>query len=67
MLYSAIALAVKQEVIQQIHFASSTQIRQMKDDNPRELYVKMMTTAKDKCSLSPSQIVGFSAGCRICL
>ena len=35
MLYSAIALAVKQEVIQQIHFAPPTKMTKRKDDNPR--------------------------------
>ena len=66
--YSVIALAVKQEVMQQIDFTPLTKIRQGKDDSPRELYVKM-TTAKDNCGLSPSQTVRFTSlvTCNICL
>ena len=60
--YSVIALAVQQEVIQQVDFSPLTKIKQGKDDNPRELYGKMMTTAKETCGLSLSQINGFPPG-----
>ncbi len=54
--YSIIALAVQQEVVQHIDFTPLTKIRQGKDENPRELYEKMMKTAKENCGLSQSQI-----------
>ena len=60
--YSIIALAVQQEVVQQIDFTPLTKIKQGKDDNPRELYEKMMVTAKENCGLSLNQIDGLPPG-----
>ena len=54
--------ADNQEKIQQVDFTPLTIIKQGKDENPRELYGKMMTTAKENCGLSPNQIVGIPPG-----
>lgn len=54
--YNIIALAVEKEIVQQTDFSPLTKLKQSKDDNPRELYGKMMTTVKENCGLSQSQI-----------
>lgn len=60
--YSVIALAVQREVVRQIDFTSLTRIRQGKDENPREVYEKFVTTARDNCGLSQSHIEGLPPG-----
>lgn len=60
--YSIIALTVQQEVVQQIDFTPLTRIRQGNDDNPQELYEKMMMTAKENCGLSQNPIDGVPPG-----
>ena len=57
MLYSIIALAVEQEVIQQIDF--TPQKNRLRKD---ETTTYRPTTTKDNCSLSPSQFVRYSVG-----
>lgn len=57
--YSIIALAVQQEVVQQIDFTPLTKIRQANDDNPQELYEKIMMTAKENCGLSQVRLMDF--------
>ncbi|KAG8013680.1 hypothetical protein GBF38_022163 [Nibea albiflora] len=60
--YNTIALAIDREVEQQVDFLPLTKLKQGKDENPRELYERMLVMTKESCGLSRSMVNNLPPG-----